>query len=242
MSQASTGYLVVLLMRSLSACSLAKNVLYSTTQNVQGKKWDGKRRDENSYAWRGDYIYRKDQAVFGDFSVIISSFLSSKLCVTLFLLLPWKMFSPSSILSVAQQLLATFPRFYSWQFILSTFYTIQRNLQLHLAVCKGISDSTQWVWCWKHSTHWRHWSVEPHGCAGCCLSAYYVDFFLHTNHPCNIQAFFLSQVNSTLLLKDGRRGRPGSQYLLLRHVKEEKDFTMTSVLNSASATALKEGL
>lgn len=33
--------------------------------------------------------------------------------VTLFLLLPWKMFSPSSILSVAQQLLATFPRFYS---------------------------------------------------------------------------------------------------------------------------------
>lgn len=109
-------------MRSLSACSLAKNVLYSTTQTVQGKKWDGKRRDENSYAWRGDYIYRKDQAVFGDFSVIISSFLSSKLCVTLFLLLPWKMFSPSSILSVAQQLLATFPRFYSWQFILSASF------------------------------------------------------------------------------------------------------------------------
>lgn len=57
-----------------------------------------------------------------------------------------------------------------------------------------------------------------------------------------MQAFFLSQVNSTLLLKGGRRGRTGSHYLLLRHVKEEKYFTVTSMLNSASATGLKEGL
>lgn len=99
--------------------------------------------------------------------------------VTLFLLLPWKRFSSYSMLSVAQQLLETFPRFYSWKFILSasfqpfTSFRETCNYSQHFA--RG-SESTQWVWCWKHSTHWRHWSAEPHGCRGCCLSAYHVDF------------------------------------------------------------------
>lgn len=46
----------------------------------------------------------------------------------------------------------------------------------------------------------------------------------------------------SLLVKEGRRGRIGSQYLLLRHVKEETDFNMTSMVYSASTTGLEEGL
>jgi len=46
----------------------------------------------------------------------------------------------------------------------------------------------------------------------------------------------------SLLLKEGRRGRTGSQYLLLRNVKQETDSNTTSMVYSASTTALEEGL
>lgn len=84
-------------------------------------------------------------------------------------------------------------------------------------------------------------SAEPCGCRGCCLSAYCVDFSVYIP-PLQYSGLLSFPSKQQFAAKIGRRGRTGSQYLLLRHVKEERDFTMTSMLNFASVTALKEGL
>lgn len=176
------GYLVVLLMRSPSAYSLAKMwcilpLKMYKERNRMGKEEIWIYRHEGMIIFTGK---TKWYWMIFQLSLAHSYFQSY---VTLLLLLPWKMFSSCSMLNVAQRLLATFPRFYSWKVILSAsfqpFTSFRETRKRHLALCKGISDSTQWVWCWKYSMHWRHWSAGPHGSRGCCLSVDHVDFSVY---------------------------------------------------------------
>lgn len=151
--------------------------MYSTTQNVQRKKKNEKRKDKNLYAWRDDNIYRKPKQCWMIFQLSLAhSYFQSY--VTLLLLLPWKRFSSCSLLSVAQWLLATFPRFYSWKLILSA------SFQPFTSFREACKDT--WHFARGSLTAHREFDAEstaciedtdhPHGCRGCCLSAYHVDF------------------------------------------------------------------